>query len=326
MTLAAGKSTDRGNCNGTAPRTVASGRRRCHASPRVQNGGVDPRRFREVVDGLSRQADPQAGYFGPGSLLWRVSREWIVQAGGVRAVLLQLAHPKVAQGVAEHSDFQRAFLRRALNTHRAANELVFGNAATATRRALRLYAMHWRVRSRPGARASAAYSATDSELLMWVYATLIDSTIVIHDTFLGTMRQEDWEEYYQEARLLALLFGIEARFVPEELAALRRWMAGLLASGEIAVTPTALALANALRRGAWPLRLVEPLHRVLAAGSLPPQLRAAYGFADEEAARRRYVAAAALSRAVLPRLPVLLRSTPQAIAAEWRCRHARPQA
>lgn len=42
------------------------------------------------------------GLTGPGSLTWRVCRERVVPAGGLSALLLQLAHPLVAAGVAEH--------------------------------------------------------------------------------------------------------------------------------------------------------------------------------------------------------------------------------
>ncbi len=46
------------------------------------------------------------GYFGPGSVIWRVNQEAAVGLGLGRALLLQLAHPFVAQAVADHSTFQ----------------------------------------------------------------------------------------------------------------------------------------------------------------------------------------------------------------------------
>jgi uncharacterized protein (DUF2236 family) len=47
-----------------------------------------------------------AGLFGPGSLTWRVNREGVLLLGGGRALLLQVAHPLVAAGVAEHSNYR----------------------------------------------------------------------------------------------------------------------------------------------------------------------------------------------------------------------------
>ena len=55
-----------------------------------------------MSDGAAREA---AGLFGPGSVSWRVDRELIVLAGGSCALLMQAAHPSVAAGVAQHSDY-----------------------------------------------------------------------------------------------------------------------------------------------------------------------------------------------------------------------------
>ena len=58
-----------------------------------------------------------AGLFGPGSMAWRIDGEALILAGGTAALLMQLAHPAVAAGVAQHSDFRAdpfARLRRTL--------------------------------------------------------------------------------------------------------------------------------------------------------------------------------------------------------------------
>src|SRR5258708_6168031 len=43
---------------------------------------------------------------GPDTVSWRVNREPVVFMGGGRALLLQVAHPLVAPGAAQHSDYQ----------------------------------------------------------------------------------------------------------------------------------------------------------------------------------------------------------------------------
>ena len=43
------------------------------------------------------------GYYGPGSVAWKIGREAAIMLGGARAVLMQLAHPLVAMGVSAHS-------------------------------------------------------------------------------------------------------------------------------------------------------------------------------------------------------------------------------
>ena len=55
-------------------------------------------------------------YFSPESLFWQVNREALMVLSGPRALLLELAHPLVAAGVAEHSDFRRRPMGRLFRT------------------------------------------------------------------------------------------------------------------------------------------------------------------------------------------------------------------
>jgi uncharacterized protein (DUF2236 family) len=61
---------------------------------------------RRLVLPLSSGTPNDLGLTGPGSVTWRVSRERVVPPGGLSALLLRLAHPLVAAGVAEHSSFK----------------------------------------------------------------------------------------------------------------------------------------------------------------------------------------------------------------------------
>ena len=63
---------------------------------------VEPARFSERLRGWAEHVDPVAGFYGPGSITWKVNREAAIYLGGMRALLMQIAHPKVARGVAEH--------------------------------------------------------------------------------------------------------------------------------------------------------------------------------------------------------------------------------
>src|SRR5260370_16873354 len=71
------------------------------------------------------------GLFGPDSIIWRVNRESAVTLAGTCAILMQLAHPKVAAGVRDHSSYQvdtAGRLRRTLDLTMA---MVFGPRAVA---------------------------------------------------------------------------------------------------------------------------------------------------------------------------------------------------
>ena len=52
------------------------------------------------------RADPLLGFYGPDSMMWRINREAVLLGAGPTALLLQIAHPLVAEGVAHHSTFE----------------------------------------------------------------------------------------------------------------------------------------------------------------------------------------------------------------------------
>jgi uncharacterized protein (DUF2236 family) len=71
-------------------------------------------------------AGPIEGIFGPASLTWRIDREAAVFLGAGRALLLQLAHPWVAAGIAEHSRTLADPIGRFHQTFNTVFTLVFG--------------------------------------------------------------------------------------------------------------------------------------------------------------------------------------------------------
>src|SRR6478736_4145571 len=118
------------------------------------------------------------GYFAPDSVIRRVGNTPVTPfLGGGTAVLLQVAHPLVAAGVAAHSDYRHDLWRRLGKTLRALYLITFGSKSEAERAAAAVQAVHRRVRgttATPLGRYSARtrYSAEDPELQLWVHATL----------------------------------------------------------------------------------------------------------------------------------------------------------
>ena len=101
--------------------------------------------------------------FGPGSLTWRVNGEAVLLLGGGRALILQVAHPKVAAGVAEFSDYRSDPWGRLYRTLELTLAIVFGEpeaSQAASRRLRRVHAARRRQgrprRGLPGARPRAA--------------------------------------------------------------------------------------------------------------------------------------------------------------------------
>src|SRR5690242_5430322 len=92
-------------------------------------------------------AAPPRPVASPG-ITWTVHRERVLLAGWGRAILLQIAHPKVARGVAEHSAFtyeRWGRVRRLRRTLDAMLALTFGRPEDAEAAAARINGIHDRV-------------------------------------------------------------------------------------------------------------------------------------------------------------------------------------
>ncbi|HXM56442.1 MAG TPA: oxygenase MpaB family protein [Candidatus Dormibacteraeota bacterium] len=245
--------------------------------------------------------------FHPDSVTWRVNQEPALLLGGARALLMQLAHPSVAAGVAEHSDFRQRPLERLVRTLELTLALTFGTRQQSLAAARQINAVHQRVRG-------SGYSATDPTLLLWVHATLIDSALITYAAFVAPLPAEERETYYQEAKLLGGLLGLANSRYPARLDEFEAYMADMVASDELAVDDRARELAAAVLRP--PLRRVprsafRPVEAITA-GLLPERLRHAYGLRWGRLERLGYRTA----RAGLPRalglLPRRFREVPPA--------------
>ncbi|HEY8800211.1 MAG TPA: oxygenase MpaB family protein, partial [Candidatus Limnocylindrales bacterium] len=83
------------------------------------------------------------GFYGPDSEAWALNREAMLLLGaGPRALLLQLAHPLVAAGVADHSDFRTDPWARLRATLRSYLAIVYGTGTAARAEIRRLNALH----------------------------------------------------------------------------------------------------------------------------------------------------------------------------------------
>lgn len=225
------------------------------------------------------------GYFAPESVIRRVGNSPLTPfLGGGPAVLLQVAHPLVAVGVVEHSDYRRDLWRRLGRTLRALYLITYGTKAEAERAAGAVQAVHARVHGRtdvplgrfpPGTR----YSASDPELMLWVHATLVEASLAVYQRFVHALSSDEQESYYQDMAVVARLFGTPASLIPRSLARFREYFAAQLASETITVTAPAKEVAAVIleARLPAPLRVLVPAHRLATAGLLPPRLRHEYG-------------------------------------------------
>jgi uncharacterized protein (DUF2236 family) len=264
------------------------------------------------------RAPGDPGLFGPGSMAWRVDGEAMVLAGGTCALLMQLAHPAVAAGVAQHSDFRTDPFGRLRRTLNASYAVVFGSTQRADATLRRMNAIHGVVHGRIP-ESGLAYHATDPQLLLWVHATLVDTAIRIYDCYVAPLSPAEQQAYHAEARQIAIRLGVPEHGVPMTLVELRAEMARLLADGSVAVSDTARSLApSVLHPTAFPPRFAWDAAHLVSLSVMPDPIRRGYGIRwspQREAGMRRVAAA---SRRLLPLLPAALRRVPPARSAERR--------
>lgn len=254
----------------------------------------------------ARARGPREGLFGPESMVWKVARENVLFAGAPRALLLQLAHPAVLSGVMQHSQVATDPLGRSLRTFEAMYSLTLGDLESA----LRVTRMVWRrhqvvrgtvLRETRSSEAGAAYHATDPKLMLWVWATLHDTSMRMFQTFVRPLTADERARLHEESKLVQLAFGIPEQDIPPTPQDFDAYVEGMLAGPVLDVPPAAreqwelllrqppsgglvgalmlpnLRAVNLLIDGS-PVRLLAPaLSRLLAAGTLPPRIREGYG-------------------------------------------------
>lgn len=160
--------------------------------------------------------------------------------------------------------------------------IVFGDRETALAAARGVNQVHARVKGRD-------YRALDPDLLLWVHATLMDTSLVTYETFVKPLLPREREDFYQEFKLLGELLGIPQDRFPTTLRDFESYLHDMLESG-LRIDDRALGLAKLVLRP--PTRLLPgpamiPME-VITAGLLPPVLRESYGLAWGAGQQRAY--------------------------------------
>ena len=262
------------------------------------------------------------------SIGWKLQREIVLLLAWAPAILLQLAHPLVAQGIADHSGFRsqrHGRVRRLYGTIDAMLRISFGTEAQARAVVARINAIHDRVNGHlPGPAgafpAGTPYTAHDPALLAWVHATLLDMNLRVYERYVGPLSLEEKDRYCAEASAIETPFGIPAGRLPRTVADLGRYMDTMLSSGAISVSDTARMLARDVIHPPAP-RLAAPalaLVRLQTIGLLPPGIREDYGLAWSVRRERLLGVSTRLVRTALRVTPPIVRHWPAARRAARR--------
>ncbi len=166
------------------------------------------------------------GFFGPGSVTWKLSSDLGGPIGGLRSLMMQALHPLAMAGVDQHSDWRSDPVGRLAATSAYVTTVSVGDRATAEQAAARVRRIHEHVRGVDPVTGQ-PYAAGDPALLLWVHAALVDSTVEAARLFGQALTDDGTDAYISEMVVAAELVGVPAGMVPATSAALRRYIASV---------------------------------------------------------------------------------------------------
>jgi uncharacterized protein (DUF2236 family) len=269
--------------------------------------------------------------FAPDSMLWRVCRERCNLLDGGAAAVLQVAHPKIAAGVRDHSDFRRDTFGRLQRTLDGVNTIAFGTRAEAAAVAARIAARHRGVRGRVASQGLPAtdecYAADDPELLMWVIATLVVAAIAGYERALPRLSNAERGSFYADMRRFGTYFGLPAGVGPQTWDQFERYYDGMIADERMGSGAVSRMVARAVAAPArpWWLRLLGPPARFAFVEVLPSPVRERLGFRRTLWTSTVMACVRRLLPWVVPILPARLRYVPQYLAARKRIARVGPE-
>lgn len=264
------------------------------------------------------------GWFGPGSATWAINSEAALILGGGCALILQVAHPLVGAGVEHYSRFHTDRWGRLTHTLDTMGQIIFGDTATAERGALRMRRAHARIQGvvSAGQAAGRAYDATDPALVLWVWATLVHTSIATYERYVGQIPADELVRYYEEQKHLAAACGVPAGGCPPTYADFTAYFEGTV---QRTLEPTAAA-RHVASIALNPLGLPAAASPMLALvrlptlGLLPNRLRDGLDLRWSASRGRAFALTGFACRRTVPLLPDRIRHVRSARAAAQRTR------
>jgi uncharacterized protein (DUF2236 family) len=139
----------------------------------------------------------------------------------------------------------------------------------------------------------------------------------MYDRFVAPLSVAEMDDYHREAAEVAIRLGVPEAMLPSTAGAMRDWMDGLIAAGEVRVGPTARALLPAIL---YPIRFPPPpiwdVAHLASTSVLHPAIRRQYGLTWNRRREQGMDRLSAVSRRIVPLLPSAVRYVPPARAGQ----------
>lgn len=214
----------------------------------------------------------EAALLAPDSVQWRVYKNPIALGiGGIAAVLLEFAEPRIRSGVWDHSTYKADPIGRSRRTGLVAMLACYGPASVAREVIGKVNRMHGAVKGQTP--AGEAYRALDPVLLDWVAATAAYGFLTAYDRFVRPVSDADKDRFMSDGAVIGRAFG--ALHTPPTIADFMDMMARLEARFE--PHPILFEFLDIIQSGRAAPGVHRLLHRAIARASvslLPPHIRA----------------------------------------------------
>lgn len=241
-------------------------------------GGLKSRVIDSTTGLFSHAADPLAetlsypgdlGLLGPESVSWPVIGDVAAFVAGIRALLVQAAHPEVVAGVMDHSSFRDDTLGRLSRTSAWVTATTFGAEPEVIGAVRAVTTAHRRVRGH--SERGRPYNAASPELAAWVHNALTDSFLTAFQQFgPRALTTVEADQFVAEQSLIGDL--LRATPLPRASVDLTAW---IVDHPDLAPSSAQASAVAFLREPPFPAAVMlgyRPLFWA-AAATLPPRLR-----------------------------------------------------
>ena len=168
---------------------------------------------------LDYPGDP--GLLGPESVSWRVLGDASVFLGGIRALVVQSAHPEVVAGVENHSTYRSDPLGRLSRTSVYVTETTYGALPEVSAAVDVVRTAHRPVTGT--SERGLPYSASRPEMAAWVHNVLTDSFLAAYRAFgPEEMSENDADQFVAEQTVIGELLGADP--LPRTAQSLTEWI------------------------------------------------------------------------------------------------------
>lgn len=249
--------------------------------------------------------------------MWKINKERIILLGGPTAAVLQVAHPKVARGVAEHSRFRSNAYTRLTRTLDAVYAISFGTDKEVLRVANMVHKIHQRVQNDI---TQPAYSALDDDLQMWVLATLVAGATFCYERFIGPLTDGEKAAYLRDMRVWGEFFGVPRTYGPQTWPEFQEYYNEMITGPVLGSDPIC---AEVIHHVVYPTRprlfaaATRPLE-YLVSELIPSPLLERLGLTSKPWTRQAWSATQKIVPALYPYLPGRLRHPAEYLRA---CKH-----